>query len=141
MSDMWILALLGSLAVVLFGCVAVFYALWDRAIIRTARAVESFTKPSTPAHAIDSGWTIRREVAWLLDMPVSALLARRDIEPQGHPCGVVVVLRSDCDPAMRQTARDVEGAVRANLAVGVTFAIVTRARVNGEQGRASTRTA
>ena len=139
MSDTAILAFFGGLAAILFACAAVFFYLWDCAIVKTAGAVAIFAKPSTPAHAIDSGWTIRREVAWLLDVPASSVLARRDIDPQGQPCGVVVVLRGDCDPARRETARDVEGAVRSRLAVGLTFAIVTHPRV--EQGRPLARAA
>ena len=139
MSNLGILVFLAGLAAFLLGCVAVFCRLWDRAAVKVAHAVKVFVSPGTPTRAIDSSQTIRRELAWMLDVPQGCVLPRKDYNPKGQPCGVVVILRGDCDPARRETARDVEVAVRVHLGAGMTFSIVMHPHV--EQVRRSTRAA
>lgn len=145
MNDTTILVLLGALAALLFAAVLLFFYLWARAVDRIAAAVTRISWPddgSIMSRTLDMGELsrVRSEVAWILDVQA------RDVRPRpenvgqgGQRCGVVVVLRGDCDDARRRDVLEIESAVRARLAKGVTFAIVVCPQ--NEIGRPSLRAA
>lgn len=139
MTDRTILVILGALIIGSLAALVTFAVLWRRSVERIAASVTRVAWPcdgTILSRTLDMEELvrIRGEIAWLLDVRPRDITTRPESTgQQGKRCGVVVVLRGQCDEEKRDAVRAIEGAVRGRLSRGTTCAIVVSPRVDVSQ--------